>query len=538
MSAPYLKQKRAGCTIHVNGRDMILIAGEVHNSDASSPAYMEKIWACAEALGMNALLLPVSWEMVEPEEGKFDFSVADTLIAQARACDMKIVFLWFGSWKNASCMYAPAWVKRDLVRFRRGQIERGKNKAPRRDFYNLPYTTLSYLCEETMRADAKAFSRFMSHLRETDGEENTVVAVQVENETGLLGSARERSEEADALFAAPVPDDFVQYMCANTADMVPSVAAAVQQGARQGSWAQVFGEAAEEVFSAYHVARFVNGVAAAGKREYALPMAVNCWLDNGEPAGRYPSGGPVSRMYEVWKYCAPAIDLFCPDIYVPDFCGVCDEYTRRGTPLFIPECATHSYAAPRLAYCIGHYHAACYAPFGLDDIGKPFTAVQNVLFGVDVTDPALKTPQSAEEYGWFARTLRSMTELLAARYGTSDLQAVCAERKENSVMEFGDFRVHALFDHPMLARHDGVCLACKVAGDECYLIANGCGLMFTSAAEGKSHLDLIDLEEGAFEGGRWVPARRLNGDEAAFMKYETPVLLRVKVFVYGEGGTL
>ena len=529
---PHLARHNDTTVLMVDEKPFILLAGEVHNSNASSAEYMERVWDQAEELGMNGLLLPVAWETVEPVEGQFDFSLVDQLILQARAREKKLVLLWFGSWKNAECMYAPEWIKRDLKRFRRAQIEKGKNKAPRKNFYYIPYTSLSYLCMESRDADARAFGRLMAHLRDFDGEAHTVVAVQVENETGLLGAAREASDEADALFASPVPEDFAAYMRAHADTMAADVRAAVENGEASGAWEQVFGPAAEEIFSAYHIARYVDTVAAAGKREYPLPMAVNCWLDKGEEPGKYPSGGPVSRMNEVWRFCAPHIDLHCPDIYVPDFCGVCDEYTRRGGPLFIPECATHSYSGPRLVYTVGHYHAVCYAPFGFEDMGQPFSAAQSYLFGVDVTDPALKTPQDRGEYGWFNRTLASMMPMLTERYGTRDLQAVCSERSEDCVLDFGAFQVQAVFDHPMLQKRDGVCLGLRTGVEECYLVVCRCGLNLASGDGEKPNLDILTLEEGRLEDGAWHVIRRLNGDEAAFLKYDEPTLLRLRVFTY------
>ena len=210
---PHIAKQNGHLVLMVEDKPFILLAGEVHNSDSSSPAYMEHIWEIADHLGMNTLLLPVTWEMIEPEEGSFDFSVPQALIDQARERAMKIVFLWFGSWKNAECIYAPAWVKQDLRRFPRAQIVKGKNKAGRQVSptipVKMPYTTLSYLGTDTMKADAKAFASFMGFLKDYDEERQTVVAVQVENETGLLGAAKEVSDEADALFTSEVPVDFV-----------------------------------------------------------------------------------------------------------------------------------------------------------------------------------------------------------------------------------------------------------------------------------------------------------------------------------------
>lgn len=521
--------------LFVQGKPFIAIAGEVHNSDSSSPEYMEKIWETADSLGMNTLLLPVTWEMVEPEEGCFDFSIPEKLIMQARMQKMKIIFLWFGSWKNAECMYAPEWVKTDLVRFKRGQIEKGKNKAGRKISdsipFKMPYTTISYLCEEAMQADARAFSKLMQFIKSVDETENTVIAVQVENETGLLGAAREVSDEADALFEGKVPEAFVSYMRAHTDTMVPDVKDAVEAGAPEGSWSQVFGPVAEELFSAYYVARFVNTVAASGKREYVLPMAVNCWLDKGGTPGSYPTGGPVSRVHEVWHYCAPEIDIMGPDIYVPNFMDVCNEYTRRQAPLFIPESATHSYCAPRLVYTIGHYHAICYAPFGFDDIGKPFSAVQGYLFGMDVSDPALQTPQNFEEYATIGQTMREMMPLLGEAYGTNRLQAVSAESKE-SMMTFDTFQVMATFQNRLQPRTDGVCLCLQVSEQECYILGNACMVSFLSANAAKSNLDLLCLEEGHFEEGVWMKRRRLNGDEVAHISFNEPTLVRARFFVY------
>lgn len=562
MERPCIAEKGNQKVLLVDGKPFIMLAGEVHNSDSSSPAYMEQIWKIADDLGMNSLLLPVTWEMVEPVEGEFHFEVLDQLIDQAREYGMKIGILWFGSFKNAECMYAPEWVKRDLERFHRGQIVKGKNKAGRRVSPTLPvtipYTTISYLSENAMQADARAFGKMMQHVCEYDEAEGTVITVQVENETGLLGNAREVSDEADAAFAGEVPQEFASYMRSHTEYMEEDIRAAVEAGAEKGSWSEVFGAAAEEIFSAYHVASFVEYVAKAGKDAYDLPMTVNCWLDKAaDTPGDYPSGGPVARVHEVWDYCAPSIDVYCPDIYVPYFNKVCDRFVKGGTnPLYIPEAATHSYAAPRMVYTVGHYHAMCYSPFGFDDIGKPFSAAQGYLFGMDVTDPALKTPQNFEEYAALGKILREAMPLLAERYGTTDLQAVCAEReteKKKSLglpedmnpmermmaeaaattkMIFGDLGVSAGFGGMMRPRNDGVLLVCRTKENEVYMIGEQCDIQLFSADSEKTNLDILRVEEGTFENGAFVPGRRFNGDEAAQLKLDKPGVLRLQWFTY------
>lgn len=532
MSGIYLAKQNGKKILMAGGKPFIMLSGEVHNSNSSSVEYMEQVYDKADDLGLNSLLLPVTWELLEPEEGKFDFSLVDGLIAQARRREKKLCLLWFGAWKNAQCYYAPEWVKTDLERFQRAQVEKGKNFIRRQDFYGMPYTTLSYLCEETLKADARAFSMLMKHIGEIDGEERTVLAVQVENETGVMASARENSDKADAVFGSKVPRDFVSYMKQHTDTMVPDVKYEVENGAEDGTWAEVFGNCAEEIFSAYHTAGYVNAVAAAGKKEYFLPMIANCWLDKGQEPGKYPSGGPVSRMMEVWSYCAPEIDILAPDIYVHNFVEICDEYTRRNTPLFIPECATHSYAGPRQVYCVGHYHAVCYSPFGFEDMGNPFTDTQSYLFGVDVEDPALKTPMDVAEYGWYSRTLHEMMPLLAQKYGTEDLQAVCSERREEDRMVFGTFGFQVALDSPMIARKDGVCLILKESEDTFYLLLHAAAFGYFSTDKDRPNVDVLSFEEGNFENGTWIRERRLNGDEAVNTVYQGQALLKIKLFAY------
>jgi hypothetical protein len=519
----------------VNGKPFIAIAGEARNSSASNAQYMLKVWERAKELGLNTVFLPVSWELIEPVEGQFEFQLIDDIINQARGNEMHIIFLWFGSWKNASCMYAPEWVKKDLVRFPRAQVEKGKNKIRLVNFYGMEYTTLSYLGKETNQADAKAFTEFMKYLKNVDEKQRTVIAVQVENEVGIMGSAREHSDYADRLFAEAVPEEFLSYMKYHTAEMEHGIKEVVENCAERGSWEEVFGAYAEEVFSAYYIASYVEKVASAGKRVYPLPMTVNCWLDKGEEAGMYPSGGPVAKVIEVWKYAAPSIDVFTPDIYVPNFCEVCNTFTKLDNPLFIPETATHSHAAPRQVYAVGHYHATCYAPFGFEDMGHPFEDSNGVLFGMDTSDPLLQTPQNVDEYKWCSNTLNSMMDLITSKYGTSDLQAVISERidhdEESSIMIFGEFGFKVIMNLPIVTRTDGVCMIVKESEDTFYILANGCLIAPFSVNPGKSNCDIISIEEGKFADGKWESGRRLNGDEV-ILCFNTYTLIKLKVFTY------
>ncbi len=513
----------------------IMVAGEVHNSNSSTKEAMEKPWQKAMELGLNTVLVPVTWEMLEPVEGTFDFTAVDMLLEGAREHGLKLVILWFGAWKNAQCYYAPEWVKSDRERFARAEAEPGQSKICLQQYHGMGYTSLSYLCEETCRADAKAFAALMQHIKETDETEHTVLMVQVENETGLQGAAREHSEQAEKAFAKDVPAELISYLKDNTQEMAPDVKEAILAAPAGGSWESVFGPVADEMFSAYCIASYVEKVAKAGCEQYALPMSVNCWLDRGQVPGQYPSGGPVARMMEVWQFCAPHIDVYSPDIYQKDFCSICDEYVKRGNPLFIPETATHGHTGPRLVYAVGHYHARCFSPFGFEDMGeeaKGADAAMQAMFGIDTSDPLLMTQQSVPEYAFYAGTIREMMPLLLDAYGTGQLQACISERPKESFLSFGDFGIQVVMEHPFIQRKDGVCLALQTAENEFYLLLNACAPVIVSTDPAKPHVDFLSLEEGYFTNGKWHTTCRLNGDEAAKMLYNRPTLLRVRVLAY------
>lgn len=537
MESPHIEIQNGQKVLYVKEQPFIMISGEVHNSSSSSAEFMEPIWQKAKALQLNSLLLPVTWEMIEPVEGSFDFVNVDALIRQARQYDMKIGFLWFGAWKNAQCYYAPAWVKQDLSRFRRAQVVKGKNFAKLESFYGMPYSTLSAFCEETREADAKAFAALMHHIREMDEEEQTVVLVQVENETGIMGCAREHSDEADARFGEAVPEKLMRYLKDHEQELGAFVKENFAPAAPSGStWSEVFGDGAEEIFTAYYTADYVNAIAKAGKEVYPLPMSVNCWLDKGQAPGRYPVGGPTAKVMDLWLCAAPKIDAIAPDIYVPDFDGVVAKYHTKGNPLFIAETATHSYAGVREIYSIGRHHAMCYAPFGIEDMGQPFNAVQGRLFGMDTDDVMLKTPQNEQEYARINELLKGMIPVLGKLYGSEQLQGASSEEGRKTTFAFGPYGITADFGSSYILRTNGACLVAQTRENEFLILAMGCAISLDSLDEKRPGLDILKAEEGEYRDGRFHVIRRINGDETAIMIAETPTLFRVELFVYGDEG--
>ena len=531
MGIPRIEEHNGQKLLYVKDRPFVMLCGEVHNSSASSTAYMEPIWKKLKSLHLNSVLLPVTWQMTESEEGQFDFSNIDGLILQARQYEMKIGLLWFGTWKNAQCSYAPAWVKLDKERFPRAETEKGKIFTQLPSLRNMPYATLSAFGTETVKADARAFAALMAHLRQFDGEENTVVMVQVENETGLLGSARERSDLADRYFEEAVPEGLSDYLLSHSDSLAEDIRKTLLEN-RGGTWRTVFGAAAEEAFSALHTAKFVEAVASAGKEEYPLPMAVNCWLPQGGAPGEYPSGGPVARMMEVWKFAAPHIDIFAPDIYVPNFCDVCQEYVKLGNPLFIPEAAAHAAAGARELFAIGHHHAMCFSPFGIEDLGKRVDSSLGETVGMAADDPALQFSQDEKQYARLNELLGQILPLVTEGYGSSKVQAVCSESAGNAMMMFYPAGIKVLFALPgMITAKNGACLAVQTGNNEFLILGCGCFAIPISLDRENPYMEYLSIEEGAFENGKWKARRILNGDEEMLLINE-PQLLKIKVNFY------
>ncbi len=279
----------------VDGKPFLILGGELRNSSTSSLDYMKPIWPRMAADNLNTLLAPVSWELTEPEEGRFDFSLVDGMIAGTQDNHLHLVILWFGSWKNGDSFYAPAWVRSDLKRFPRAQDQQGANME-----------ILSAFSNADRAADAHAFAALMKHIRAVDGSRHTVLMVQVENESGVLGSPRDYSPEAEAAWKSPVPEALLSFLTKNKDALQPELLDVWREaGFRdKGTWAEVFGttQRADEIFEAWQYSQYIDAVAAAGKAEYPIPMYVNAWLTQypGEPGGEHPSGGAVSRMLDVW----------------------------------------------------------------------------------------------------------------------------------------------------------------------------------------------------------------------------------------------
>jgi len=394
----------------VNGKPFIMLAGELNNSSSSSIDYMETVWSRLNAFNLNTVLVSVSWEMVEPEEGKFDFTNVDGLIAKARANNLKLVFLWFGSWKNASSSYAPGWVRQDVKRFLRCESADGTK-----------LNNLSGLSKNTCTADSKAFATLMTHIKSIDEKINTVIAVQVENEPGIRGDSRDRSALANETFNKNVPLVLMNFLKKNKDQLIPEMRQLWESSnfKMKGTWTEIFGSNDNLIFMTWYTASYINKVAAAGKAAYALPMYANAWLEWGDDnkPGDYPSGGQIAKMIPIWKAAAPNLDMLAPDIYRSDFVKVCGKFQRMGNPLFIPETHPGIISSANVFYAIGQ-GALCFSPFGIDNknwfpseepIGKSYQLLSRLM-------PYLQQYQGTDKMAGLISAKGEKQELLMGKY--------------------------------------------------------------------------------------------------------------------------
>ncbi len=473
------------------------ILGAQANNSSNSPAQLPMVWAAIDRLGANTLEMPVAWEQVEPREGQFDFSWVDTLLSQARQHQVRLVLLWFATWKNGSPHYTPEWVKTDPKRFPRVIDAKGQ-----------PVDSLSPLGAATLAADSKAFAALMAHVKAVDPQ-HTVIMVQVENETGTWGSVRDYSAIAQKAFDGLAPTALVK-----------------ARGLTPGTWREVFGADADEIFHAWSIAHYVDAVAAAGQAQLDLPMSVNVSLrDPIAPKGpeTYESGGPTDNVLDVWQAAAPHIAVIGPDIYQPDFAhytAAIDHYDRPGNPLFVPE-TSRSYATARYMFAVLGRGGIGFSPFGLDFTGDATTAEAIPAGAGDKLEPF------AADYHLLSPMMRYW-----ARTAFEDRVKGAAENDARTpdVLDFGDWVVTVRYDRPAFGASDwaqvkprpvnpqgadGGVLIARQGPDEFIVTGRNVRVEFAPKAPGR-HMQFLSVREGTLGDQGWRTHHVWNGDQTDY----------------------
>jgi beta-galactosidase GanA len=514
---PRIDHGGAHSALIVDGTPYLMLGAQMNNSSAWSST-MPAVWSAMETLGVNTVEAPIYWEQLEPMEGKFDYSSVDMLLEQARAHKVRLVLLWFGTWKNGSHGYSPEWVKLDQKRFPLATDANGKQAF-----------SLSPFGEQTLAEDKKAFVALMSYLKAVDAQ-HTVILVQVENEPGMWGNSRDHSAIAEKLFAQSVP---------------AVVLDATGKHGTHGNWKEVFGEDADGYFYSWAIAKYINEVAVAGKQVYPLPMYVNSALrdplEKG-PVGSFESGAPVYDALPIWHAIAPAVDLIAPDIYMPEYqkyMAVIRQYALPWNPLLIPETGNSTEYARYFFAALGA-GAMGWAPFGMDETGYV-----NYPLGAPRIDKETLEPFALNYaiVGPMQREIARLNQQDRVR-GAAENPDVHVQKLEFAPQDGKPARWAATVSYglpsfyttkaaPGNERPEGGALVSQLGPDVFLVTGVHCRVDFDAVDVTKQRM-WLSVEEGRFDAGVWKTSRRWNGDQTDYGLNFTnlPQVLRVKLTSY------
>ncbi|HWU50002.1 MAG TPA: DUF5597 domain-containing protein [Asticcacaulis sp.] len=523
---PQLATKNGKHALMVDGAPFLLLGGQANNS-SNYPAVLPKVWPAIEDMKANTLVMPVAWQQIEPKEGQFDFSFVDTLIQQARDHHVRLDILWFGTWKNTNPNYTPDWVKTDNKRFPRLINQDGSTSY-----------ALSPLYDATREADKKAYVELLKHIKAIDGDQHTVILMQIENEAGVYGAARDYSKKADELMNKPVPATLIKAMGKRALKS-------------SGDWHEVFGDDADEYFHAWSIASYCDDIAAAGKAVYPLPTYMNDALKDplnpAQKAGSYASGGPSYNVLDLYKVAAPHIDILAPDTYMPSSKAeeaTLDFYARPDNALFVAESGNTAIYARYLFTALGH-QAIGFDPFGFD-----YTGYSNYPLGAKATDKSMVAP-FANLYGVFAPMARVWAKLSyeSQVWGVSepddhsaqdlDLGPQWSARVTYRQWQFGmpewDPEHKNGYPDGSDTPSGGVAVA-KLSDNQFLVVGHNARITFGGGPKiGDKGLLVSRVEEGHYDDqGQWVFERVWNGDQTDYgLNFsDKPVVLKVTLATY------
>jgi hypothetical protein len=330
---------------------------------------------------------------------------------------------------------------------------------------------------------------------------------------------RDNSPEANKEFAGQVPADLL---------------AATEKKA--GTWSQVFGGESDEIFQAYYQAKYINEIAAAGKKELAIPYYINVWLDYpaaqlaqrqlDQPGIGYPSGGAVQKLVGLWRKLAPSLDMIGPDIYSDDtgfYRDAMKAYHRADNPLWIPETGRGDSFAKYFFYALGE-GAIGFAPFGVDRSG--WNILGDEPWAAHARNFALIAPMARE--------------IAQMEFAGQVKTAVEEPGQATQEVDFGDWQATVTFGFPQMDGRrapgtkdaHGAALISQIGPDE--FLVTGVDASVVFHLKGKQpwiHSQFLTVEQGAYDNGTWKPVRLWNGDETdrGLCFYQKPTVVRAKM---------
>lgn len=457
----------------VGGRPFLILGLQWDCDSCFSPEEMNPLFPHASRMGANTAALPVYWREVEPGPGQYDFGMMDERLCQAQAHSLRLVLLWFATWKNACTFYAPDDVRLDMARFPRAIDRSGR-----------PTASLCPSSRITWQRDCNALRALMTHLREVD-QAHTVILVQIENEPGIIGSDRCYCSVCDERFASE-------------------------------GWGTTWGVHAAEAFSAVSIARYIDQLAKETKAVYSLPVYVNAALppDVGGIPGRYFSGGAVPEMLHLFRQQLQHVDLVAPDIYrggYRDFQHLSQIYSANNNPFYIAEHSSspEGRAERNVFYAIGQY-----------------TAIGFDIWAIDSSFPDRYTPSLVDPVGgeWSPHAYWLRDSYIAlARAQSPIVEAQGTDRLFTCVQEPAEFGTGweakgcdllISFHEPNQAARG---LLIQQEHNVFLLIGVGFSVRFCRPRPDGRPIPIISAEWGRYDGDAWImlhPVRRESVESA------------------------
>ena len=528
---PQIRKTDGRYQFYVDGKPFMMLGGQVGNGTHLA-GQLTATWPIYKNYGANTMEFPVYWRDVEPVEGQFDFTNVQAIVRQAQASGLHLIPVWFATWKGGTFdRYIPQWVLDNKTRFPRATFADGKEAQ-----------VLSPWGEATLAADRLAFAGLLKAIKDVDATQHAVIIVQVENEPGVLGPVRDHSAAANKLFAGRIPASLVKAL-----------------HKQSGTWTQVFGSRfAEEAFTTYYMARYIDAVAAGGKAAYPLPMYVNVWMggdgtndrfnDFDYPGESYPSGGAQSHTLDLWRAAAPHIDLIAPDIYQHSaeiYRTILSRYARPDNPLLIVETGRGLDFARYCFMAIGQFGSLGFSQFGIE------SATGGRRGEAPAAGAATNAPGAVPaEFGDVAANfmlLRAATPALLEVRGTPRLQSAIEEEYIPARMLMLDgYDAHVMFPPALQARVgaayqpqadarplSGRVLIGQTGSDEFVVLGFDAAVDFRpSFGSVQTSAKIAQAEEGSYEGQTWKATRTLEPDAQHPNRVMLPAqgaLLRVRL---------
>lgn len=193
--------------VSVDGKPFPFLGAQIRldallNCDKMTINEVENYFKKAQELGLNCVQIPISWNMVEPKENKYDYSIVNSILQFVNKYNLKMELLWFSTnMVGDSFSYLiPQYVLQEYNK-RLSRNDEGNFW----NYYGYQYTMI--LDDEwILERETKAITALFNHIRYWDsqnGDKHPVISAQIHNEPDAL--MRWRIDQKDLKYRDGTP---------------------------------------------------------------------------------------------------------------------------------------------------------------------------------------------------------------------------------------------------------------------------------------------------------------------------------------------